>query len=99
MRSRIPTNYVGAFTSFLRAISKARKAALLLLSVAVLLAGGASAVRGQSALDGFDPNPNGAVDVVVIQPDGKILLGGGFKWLSPNGGRESVSSAKGAAFT
>jgi uncharacterized delta-60 repeat protein len=54
--------------------------------VAVLLASGASIVRGQSALDGFDPNANGAVNVVVVQPDGKILLGGDFTALSPNGG-------------
>ena len=52
----------------------------------MLLAGGAAAVRGQSALDGFDPNANGAVRVVVVQPDGKILIGGDFTTLSPNGG-------------
>ena len=62
------------------------KAALFLFSVAVLLAGGAAAVRGQSALDGFDPNANGTVCVVVVQPDGKILIGGDFTTLSPNGG-------------
>ena len=68
-------------------ISKAtKKDTLLLFSVAVLLAGGAAAVRGQSALDGFDPNANGAVQVAVIQPDGKILIGGDFTMLSPNGG-------------
>ena len=44
----------------------------------MLLAGGAAAVRGQSALDGFDPNANGSVRVVVVQPDGKILIGGDF---------------------
>ena len=52
----------------------------------MLLAGGAAAVRGQSALDGFDPNANGTVRVVVVQPDGKILIGGDFTTLSPNGG-------------
>ena len=41
---------------------------------------------GGSALDGFDPNANGPVYVVVVQPDGKILIGGGFTMLSPNGG-------------
>ena len=41
---------------------------------------------GGSALDGFDPNANGPVYVVVVQPDGKILIGGGFTTLSPNGG-------------
>src|SRR5947207_6690472 len=43
-------------------------------------------VRGQSALDGFDPNANGSINVVVVQPDGKILLGGAFTTLAPNGG-------------
>jgi uncharacterized delta-60 repeat protein len=54
--------------------------------VGLALADGAAAVRGQSALDGFDPNANGTVRVVVVQPDGKILIGGDFTTLSPNGG-------------
>src|SRR5438552_3128033 len=70
----------------MEATLKARKTTLLMFSVAALLAGGAVAVRGQSALDGFDPNANGAVNVVVVQPDGKILIGGDFTTLSPNGG-------------
>src|SRR6266403_3818810 len=41
---------------------------------------------GGSALDGFDPNANGPVYAVVVQPDGKILIGGGFTTVSPNGG-------------
>src|SRR3984893_15904957 len=52
----------------------------------MLLVVTAAAVRGQSARDGFDPNANGAVRIVVVQPDGKILLGGDFTALSPNGG-------------
>jgi hypothetical protein len=50
----------------------------LMALVGLALAGGAAAVRGQSALDGFDPNANGLVRVVVLQPDGKILVGGLF---------------------
>src|SRR5207245_10604254 len=50
----------------------------LMALVGLALAGGGAAVRGQSALDGFDPNANGTVYVVVVQPDGKILIGGGF---------------------
>ena len=46
--------------------------------IGLTLASGAAAVRGQSALDGFDPNANGTVNVVVVQPDGKILIGGAF---------------------
>src|SRR5947208_7588842 len=71
----------------MRAISRATsKTAFLFFSVAVLLAAGADAIRAQSALDGFDPNTNAAVRVVVVQPDGKILIGGDFTTLSPNGG-------------
>jgi uncharacterized delta-60 repeat protein len=62
-----------------------KKAAFLLLSVAVLLAGGVAA-HGQSALDGFDPNANSVIFAVVVQPDGKVLIGGQFTTLSPNGG-------------
>jgi hypothetical protein len=35
-------------------------------------------VRGQSALDGFDPNANNSVNSVAVQADGKILAGGAF---------------------
>src|SRR3984893_7670066 len=83
MLSLIPATHVAAFSSSVRAASRVT---LFLFSVAVLLAGSVAAVRGQSALDGFDPNANGAVRVVVVQPDGKILLGGDFTTLSPNGG-------------
>src|SRR6267378_3497563 len=51
---------------------------LLLLQTAV--------ARGQSVLDGFDPNADDLVRVVVVQPDGKILIGGDFTTLAPNGG-------------
>ncbi|MFN0279867.1 MAG: cohesin domain-containing protein [Pyrinomonadaceae bacterium] len=44
------------------------------------------AVRAQSAVDGFDPNTDGGVSVIVLQPDGKILVGGSFFTFSPNGG-------------
>jgi uncharacterized delta-60 repeat protein len=47
---------------------------------------GVIAVYGQSALDGFNPNANGEVTVVVLQPDGKILIGGNFTTVAPNGG-------------
>ncbi len=61
-------------------------AALFLVSLVALLAGGAEAVLAQSALDGFDPRANSTVQIVVPQPDGKILIGGEFTALSPNGG-------------
>jgi uncharacterized delta-60 repeat protein len=49
------------------------------------------AARGQSALDGFDPNANGLVRVIVVQPDGKILVGGDFTTLSPANGTGTVT--------
>jgi hypothetical protein len=39
------------------------------------------------APDSFDPNANGSILTVVVQPnDGKILIGGYFSSLAPNGG-------------
>jgi len=45
-----------------------------------------AAACGQSALDGFDPNANGVIRIIVVQPDGRILVGGDFTTLAPNGG-------------
>jgi uncharacterized delta-60 repeat protein len=63
-------------------LRKLAKMAAMLLPLLLLTA----QVRAQSALDGFDPNANGEIGVVVVQPNGKILIGGGFTTLSPNGG-------------
>ena len=68
-----------------RSIATIRRIALSLFLLVGLKAE-VSAVRGQSALDGFDPNANNPVRVVVVQPDGKVLIGGDFTTLSPNGG-------------
>ena len=86
MPSLLPATYVAALNSWAKATSRARKAALFLVSVALLLVGGAAAVHGQSALDGFVPNANGRVTVFAVQSDGKILIGGDFTTVSPNGG-------------
>ena len=59
-----------------------RTATLLFL----LLLGGVTAMRGQSALDGFASNTNGPVAVVVVQSDGKIPIGGNFTAITPEGG-------------
>jgi uncharacterized delta-60 repeat protein len=37
-------------------------------------------------LDAFDPNANGIVYAVAVQPDGKILVGGAFTTVAPMGG-------------
>ena len=53
-----------------------------------------SALLGQlnqpSAGDGFDPNANGVVNVALAQRDGKIVLGGSFTTLRPNGASDNV---------
>jgi uncharacterized delta-60 repeat protein len=59
---------------------------VLLSPIWILAALAATTLRGQSALDGFDPNANGLIRVVVVQPDGKILIGGDFTNVAPNGG-------------
>jgi len=33
----------------------------------------------------FDPNPNGPIRAIAMQPDGKIIIGGDFTSLQPNG--------------
>ncbi len=42
--------------------------------------------RSKTVLDAFDPNVNGGLAAMVLQPDGKIIIGGGFTYISPNGG-------------
>ena len=59
---------------------------LSVVSAGVLLASGAASIQAQSALDGFDPKANGVIRAVAVQPDGKILIGGEFTTLAPNGG-------------
>jgi uncharacterized delta-60 repeat protein len=57
-------------------------------ALALVTASG-TALFGQSgtpsANDGFNPNVTGTVNVVALQPDGKILVGGTFTAFQPNG--------------
>jgi uncharacterized delta-60 repeat protein len=90
MRSDTPPSHIGASYVFARAASKAKaKARITLFSAAVMISCWASGLRpavAQSALDGFDPNANGTINAIAVQADGKILIGGGFTKLAPNGG-------------
>ena len=63
---------------------------LILSCIAAAFCIGSSPLFAQAPAEAFDPNANGIVRVVVAQSDGKILLGGNFTTLSPNGG-ESVT--------
>lgn len=49
-------------------------------------------VNADGTLDtGFDPNVNGNVYCIAVQADGKILIGGTFTSLQPNGAASSIS--------
>src|SRR3954465_7880829 len=63
-----------------------RKVLLSVFAAFNLLARSVATIHGQSALDGFDPNANGQIRVIAVQPDGKILIGGEFTTVAPNGG-------------
>src|SRR4051812_48864551 len=56
------------------------------LASALTCLGAVASLSAQSIVDDFDPNANGNVIAIVQQPDGKILIGGDFTTLSPNGG-------------
>jgi hypothetical protein len=75
--SVLPKNRSLRFTS---RHSAAVMAALVVISCL------AAAVRAQSPLDGFDPKANITVLSIVVQANGKILIGGSFSSLAPNGG-------------
>src|SRR5262249_30883147 len=54
--------------------------------------GGATVTRNRVArlnangtVDTFNPNANGGLTSVAVQPDGKVVIGGGFTTLQPNG--------------
>ncbi len=58
----------------------------LLLLGTTLLSFLPSVLRAQTSLDAFNPNTNGTVLAIALQPDGKIIIGGNFTNVSPNGG-------------
>ncbi|HEX3083523.1 MAG TPA: hypothetical protein VHP99_03295, partial [Pyrinomonadaceae bacterium] len=43
-------------------------------------------INTDSSIDSFNPNLNQSIEAIAVQPDGKILLGGFFTALAPNGG-------------
>ncbi len=67
---------VPAFRFVLRLIGVALVASL----TPALLAQSSSA-----AIDGFDPNVDGNVYALVVQPDGKVVIAGNFTSVRPNG--------------
>src|SRR4051794_32197109 len=58
----------------------------LLLFALLSFASAIAAFAQTAVVDTLDPNANGTVRVVLVQPDGKILIGGDFTTVSPNGG-------------
>ena len=52
-------------------------------------------VNADGTLDmGFDPKPNGYVHNIAVQADGKVLLGGNFTTLQPNGAGAATARSK-----
>jgi uncharacterized delta-60 repeat protein len=51
-----------------------------------LIGCGALLGHAQLVLDDFNPNADGVVRVITTQPDGKVLVGGLFTSMAPNGG-------------
>jgi uncharacterized delta-60 repeat protein len=50
-------------------------------------------VNADGTLDStFNPNSNKAVSVITLQPDGKILIGGNFDTLQPNGAATATTT-------
>jgi uncharacterized delta-60 repeat protein len=70
---------------FMRALFNFAKT-IALLAFSALLACGATTVRAQTAVDSFDPNADFQINAMVQQPDGKVIIGGEFTTLAPNGG-------------
>ena len=50
-------------------------------------------LNGDGSLDSFDPGANGAPNVITVLSDGRILLGGGFTFFTPNAGTVSTGRA------
>ena len=62
-------------------MGKIARCGALLLAICL----GAGAAYAQSALDGFDPGADNAIKTLIVQPDGKILVGGDFTMLGGGG--------------
>jgi uncharacterized delta-60 repeat protein len=76
------------------------KISMLFLSIAFSICS-TSSIYAQHVLDDFNPNVEGffgvAVRKIVVQPDGKVIVGGLFNSVAPNGG-PSVSRINIARF-
>jgi uncharacterized delta-60 repeat protein len=52
----------------------------------------AARLNADGSLDGvFNPNPNGVVYAIVVQPDGKIIIGGQFTTVQPAGAASPIT--------
>jgi len=74
-------------SSFFRSGARA-----LVLTSTYLFLSAATALFGQSpsSLDGYDPNVNGVILVATTQRDGKVIVGGAFTTVQPNGVSDKV---------
>ncbi|MBC7369305.1 MAG: delta-60 repeat domain-containing protein [Undibacterium sp.] len=61
-----------------------------LIFTALFAAAPAFFAQTPSANDGFDPNVNGAILTAATQRDGKVLIGGAFTTVQPNGASDKI---------
>ena len=107
MRSLVPATHVAAFTSFARATSKAKKATLLLFSVAVLLAGGlAQAIASDytvtttgNAIVVTDVSGNSDILAISQPSDGNIKFAAASRTFSVNGGADITGDSGNLSLT
>lgn len=59
---------------------------IFIFSLWLTIFSASNTVQAGYVLDDFDPHPDHHVHAIVVQPDGKILIGGSFNSVSPNGG-------------
>lgn len=66
---------------------------VITLAAALLLTCGINVppARGQAVFPDFYPHVNGLVRTVVVQPDGKVLIGGDFTEIFPTGTRNRIA--------
>lgn len=71
---------MSSFSSFSRVVKLC-----LRVGLGLLLAGAAAAVRAATLAtpEGFDPTADNTIYAMVVQPDGKILIGGAFTSIKP----------------
>jgi len=76
---------------FRRSANRGRRLSVPAIATLLLIVLACASALGQGAADEFNPNTDGPIHAIAIQPDGKILIGGDF---SSAGGANRLSLAR-----